>query len=274
MTIDKDFKVNTSTLNSYDNIVEKQCWFDECSCEDIPIADCDGLIEENNKGVGRFACMMKEQKCYNTQFFGSFMKKLACQLDRYIMNICALWDMIECIRDFIIVLWGELTKTTKVVDIYTRHSGIASSTYYHPITDTYDINLYMNSTTGHVQGENDDGKRQLTDMKYKAFVRWCGDGTGMSPTENNIVVFTVYHSGETFSEAMETERSVHWQIQGVPELAAEMSDTIILPKGTHLKVRVSGKEGTTGTFRAHNFRVEYTPMFDIPTLPECMQDRA
>ena len=72
----KNTRLNEASFKSYNENPKDRCWYDSCDCEDIPIADCDRLVEENNKGVGRFACMAESQKCYNPKFFSSFIKKL------------------------------------------------------------------------------------------------------------------------------------------------------------------------------------------------------
>ena len=48
----------------------------------------------------------------------------------------------------------------------------------------------------------------------------------------------VYHSGESYTTDMVKQRSVHWQMTGISDGAMEMSDTIIVPAGQYIKVRV------------------------------------
>lgn len=261
-----DFK--RTSLTSYDHDPSERCWFDDCNCDDIPVADCDALIDENNRGIGRFACRAEEEDCYNKKFMASFLKKLACQLNHYIENICGLWDMVECMREYLKTIgdYGNITTT------YSRNSAVSSSTFYHPITDEYDLSLYMDSTTGVVNGESDDKRRKQTDRKYRAYIRWCADGNGLNPAVDNTMTFTVYHSGEQLTDDMVKSRSVHWQMTGVSDGAMEMSDTIIVPKGQHIKVRVQPANQSSGTFRVHQFKVEYTPVMESADLPECLQD--
>ena len=103
---------------------------------------------------------------------------------------------------------------------------MSSATFYAPITKEYDIDLYMDSTTG-VDFENDDKRRQLTDRQYRVFLRWCADGTTLNPQEDNTMQIVVYHSGESYTTDMVKQRSVHWQMTGISDGAMEMSDTII-----------------------------------------------
>ena len=140
----KNTRLNEASFKSYNENPKDRCWYDSCDCEDIPIADCDRLVEENNKGVGRFACMAESQKCYNPKFFSSFIKKLACQLNHYIENICALWDMVQCMGEYV----ASIGDMGKVHTNYSRNSAVSSATFYYPITKEYDISLYMDSTTG------------------------------------------------------------------------------------------------------------------------------
>lgn len=188
----KDTKLNESAFTSYKENPKDRCWYDSCDCDDIPVADCERLVDENNKGVGRFACMAESQKCYNPKFFASFMKKLACQLNHYIENICALWDMVQCIGQYVASI-GDMGKVSMN---YSRNTAVSSSTFYYPITKEYDIDLYMDSTTG-VNPDNDDKRRQLTDRAYRVFLRWCADGTTLKASEDNTMQVVVYHSGES-----------------------------------------------------------------------------
>lgn len=262
----KDTKLNEASFNSYNENPKDRCWYDSCDCEDIPIADCDRLVEENNKGVGRFACMAESQKCYNPKFFSSFIKKLACQLNHYIENICALWDMVQCMGEYV----ASIGDMGKVHVNYSRNSGVSSATFYTPITKEYDIDLYMDSTTG-VDGENDDKRRQLTDRQYRVFLRWCADGTTLNASEDNTMQIVVYHSGENYTEDMVKQRSVHWQMTGVVDGAMEMSDTIIVPAGQYIKVRVVPSNSASGVFRLHQFKVEYVPIIEGKDLPDCLK---
>ena len=264
---DKTTKLNEASFTSYTENPHDRCWYDECDCDDIPIADCQRLIDENNKGVGRFACMAEGQKCYNPKFFSSFIKKLACQLNHYIQNICALWDMVQCMGEYLAKLGDVGTVHTN----YARNSAVSSDTFYHPITDGYDLSLYMDSTTGVVQGESDDKRRKQTDRKYRVYIRWCADGTSLNPAQDNTMEFVVYHSGEQYTEDLKKNRGVHWQMTGVSDGAMEMSDTIIVPAGQHIKLRVEPANSSQGTFRVHQFKVEYTPIMDSQELPECLK---
>lgn len=264
---DKTTKLNEASFTSYTENPHDRCWYDECDCDDIPIADCQRLIDENNKGVGRFACMAEGQKCYNPKFFSSFIKKLACQLNHYIQNICALWDMVQCMGEYLAKLGDVGTVHTN----YARNSAVSSDTFYHPITEGYDLSLYMDSTTGVVQGESDDKRRKQTDRKYRVYIRWCADGTSLNPAQDNTMEFVVYHSGEQYTEDLKKNRGVHWQMTGVSDGAMEMSDTIIVPAGQHVKLRVEPANSSQGTFRVHQFKVEYTPIMDSQELPECLK---
>lgn len=264
---DKTTKLNEASFTSYTENPHDRCWYDECDCDDIPIADCQRLIDENNKGVGRFACMAESQKCYNPKFFSSFMKKLACQLNHYIQNICALWDMVQCMGEYL----AKLGDVGTVHVNYSRNSAVSSDTFYHPITEGYDLSLYMDSTTGVVQGESDDKRRKQTDRKYRVYIRWCADGTSLNPAQDNTMEFVVYHSGEQYTEDLKKNRGVHWQMTGVTDGAMEMSDTIIVPAGQHIKLRVEPANSSQGTFRVHQFKVEYTPIIDSQELPECLK---
>lgn len=264
---DKTTKLNEASFTSYTENPHDRCWYDECDCDDIPIADCQRLIDENNKGVGRFACMAESQKCYNPKFFSSFIKKLACQLNHYIQNICALWDMVQCMGEYL----AKLGDVGTVHVTYSRNSAVSSDTFYHPITEGYDLSLYMDSTTGVVQGESDDKRRKQTDRKYRVYIRWCADGTSLNPAQDNTMEFVVYHSGEQYTEDLKKNRGVHWQMTGVTDGAMEMSDTIIVPAGQHIKLRVEPANSSQGTFRVHQFKVEYTPIIDSQELPECLK---
>lgn len=263
-----DIKVNQKALDSYSNHPQEQCWYDDCNCDTILPADCDALADENNRGVGRYACLSETQECYNPKFFTSFLKKLTCQLDHIIQNICGLWDMIECIRNYVKTIGNLGTNKT----IYLRNSSVSSADFYHNIQESYDLDIYMDSTTGFVAGESDDGHRQMTDQKYRVYIRWCADGNGLSTSQDNTMQFTVYSSNETCDEKMIKERSVHWQMTGVTDGAMEMSDTIIVPAGQYIKVKVSPANTSQGTFRIHQFKVEYTPVVDSAALTECLKD--
>lgn len=266
-TDDKTTLLNEASFTSYNGTPKERCWYDECDCEDIPIADCDALVEENNKGVGRFACMAEAQKCYNPKFFSSFMKKLTCQLNHYIENICALWDMVTCMAQYLAKVGDMGTVHTN----YSRNSAVSSSDFYHPITEAYDLELYMDSTTGVVQGKDDDQRRKQADRKYRAYIRWCADGTSLNPAQDNTMQFVVYHSGENYTEDMLKQRGVHWQMTGVADGAMEMSDSIIVPAGQHIKVHVEPANSSSGVFRIHQFKVEYTPVIDGQDLPDCLK---
>ena len=58
---------------------------------------------------------------------------------------------------------------------------------------------------------------------------------------------------------------------GVSDGAMEMSDTIIVPAGQHVKLRVEPANSSQGVFRVHQFKVEYTPIMDSQELPECLK---
>ena len=262
----KDTKLNESAFTSYKENPKDRCWYDGCDCDDIPVADCERLVDENNKGVGRFACMAESQKCYNPKFFASFIKKLACQLNHYIENICALWNMVQCIGQYVASI-GDMGKVSMN---YSRNTAVSSSTFYYPITKEYDIDLYMDSTTG-VDPENDDKRRQLTDRAYRVFLRWCADGTTLKATEDNTMQVVVYHSGESYTQDMLKQRSVHWQMTGVTDGAMEMSDTLIVPAGQYVKVRVVPENEASGVFRLHQFKVEYVPIIEGKDLPDCLK---
>ena len=224
-------------------------------------------MDENNKGVGRFACMAESQKCYNPKFFSSFMKKLACQLNHYIQNICALWDMVQCMAEYL----SKMGDVGAVQVNYARNSAVSSADFYHPITEGYDLDLYMDSTTGVVAGESDDGRRKQTDRKYRVYIRWCADGTTLNPAQDNTMEIVVYHSGEQYTEDLRKNRGVHWQMTGISDGAMEMSDSIIVPAGQHVKVRVEPANSSSGVFRVHQFKLEYTPIMDAQDTPECLK---
>ena len=266
LTDNKETHINEASLTSYKENPKDKCWYDDCDCEDIPIANCDALVDENNKGVGRFACMAEGQKCYNPKFFSSFMKKLACQLNHYIQNICALWDMVQCMGEYL----ASIGDMGKVHVNYSRNSAVSSATFHFPITKEYDVSLYMDSTTG-VDPENDDNRRKLTDRTYRAYIRWCADGTTLKANEDNTMQFVVYHSGESYTNDMLKQRSVHWQMTGVTDGAMEMSDTLIVPAGQHIKVRVVPENTASGVFRLHQFKVEYVPVIEGKDLPDCLK---
>lgn len=262
----KETKLNEASFTSYKDNVKDHCWYDSCDCDDVMIADCNALVEENNKGVGRFACMAESQKCYNPKFFSSFIKKLACQLNHYIENICALWDMVQCMGEYLATI-GDMG-TVQVN--YARNSAVSSATFLYPITKEYDVSLYMDSTTG-VDFDSDDKRRKLTDRKYRVYIRWCADGTTLKANEDNTMQFVVYHSGENYTDDMLKQRSVHWQMTGVTDGAMEMSDTLIIPEGQYLKVRVVPDNNASGVFRVHQFKVEYVPVVDGKDLPDCLK---
>lgn len=262
----KETKLNEASFTSYKDNAKDHCWYDSCDCDDIPIADCNALVEENNKGVGRFACMAESQKCYNPKFFSSFIKKLACQLNHYIENICALWDMVQCMGEYLATI-GDMG-TVQVN--YARNSAVSSATFLYPITKEYAVSLYMDSTTG-VDFDSDDKRRKLTDRKYRVYIRWCADGTTLKANEDNTMQFVVYHSGENYTDDMLKQRSVHWQMTGVTDGAMEMSDTLIIPEGQYLKVRVVPDNNASGVFRVHQFKVEYVPVVDGKDLPDCLK---
>lgn len=262
----KETRLNEASFTSYKENVKDRCWYDGCDCDDIMVADCNALVDENNKGVGRYACMAESQKCYNPKFFSSFIKKLACQLNHYIENICALWDMVQCMGEYLATI-GDMG-TVQVN--YARNSAVSSATFLYPITKEYDVSLYMDSTTG-VDFDSDDKRRKLTDRKYRVYIRWCADGTTLKANEDNTMQFVVYHSGENYTDDMLKQRSVHWQMTGVTDGAMEMSDTLIIPEGQYLKVRVVPDNNASGVFRVHQFKVEYVPVVDGKDLPDCLK---
>lgn len=262
----KETKLNEASFTSYKDNAKDHCWYNSCDCDDVMVADCNALVEENNKGVGRFACMAESQKCYNPKFFSSFIKKLACQLNHYIENICALWDMVQCMGEYLATI-GDMG-TVQVN--YARNSAVSSATFLYPITKEYDVSLYMDSTTG-VDFDSDDKRRKLTDRKYRVYIRWCADGTTLKANEDNTMQFVVYHSGENYTDDMLKQRSVHWQMTGVTDGAMEMSDTLIIPEGQYLKVRVVPDNNASGVFRVHQFKVEYVPVVDGKDLPDCLK---
>ena len=262
----KETKLNEASFTSYKDNAKDHCWYDSCDCDDVMVADCNALVEENNKGVGRFACMAESQKCYNPKFFSSFIKKLACQLNHYIENICALWDMVQCMGEYLATIGYMGTVQVN----YARNSAVSSATFLYPITKEYDVSLYMDSTTG-VDFDSDDKRRKLTDRKYRVYIRWCADGTTLKANEDNTMQFVVYHSGENYTDDMLKQRSVHWQMTGVTDGAMEMSDTLIIPEGQYLKVRVVPDNNASGVFRVHQFKVEYVPVVDGKDLPDCLK---
>lgn len=262
----KETRLNEASFTSYKENVKDHCWYDDCDCDDILVADCNALVDENNKGVGRYACMAESQKCYNPKFFSSFIKKLACQLNHYIENICALWDMVQCMGEYLATI-GDMG-TVQVN--YSRNSAVSSATFLYPITKEYEVSLYMDSTTG-VDFESDDKRRKLTDRKYRVYIRWCADGTTLKANEDNTMQFVVYHSGENYTTDMLKQRSVHWQMMGVTDGAMEMSDTLIIPEGQYIKVRVVPDNQASGVFRVHQFKVEYVPVVDGKDLPDCLK---
>ena len=67
----KETRLNEASFTSYKENVKDHCLYDDCDCDDILVADCNALVDENNKGVGRYACMAESQKCYNPKFFSS-----------------------------------------------------------------------------------------------------------------------------------------------------------------------------------------------------------
>lgn len=263
-----DIKVNQKALDSYSNKPEEQCWYDDCNCETILPADCDALSDENNAGIGRFACLSEKLNCYSPKFFTAVLKKLACQFDHIIANICGLWDMVECLRNYVKSI-GDLGD---VKTIYLRNSSVSSASFYHNITDSYDLEIYMDSTTGYVANESDDGQRTLTDQKYKAFIRFCADGNGLNASQDNTMQFTFYTGEEELTEDMINKRSIHWQMTGVTDGAMEMCDTLIVPKGSWIRLHVSPANSSQGTFRVHQFKVEYTPIVDAGELTDCLKD--
>lgn len=262
----KETRLNEASFTSYKENVKDRCWYDGCDCDDIMVADCNAIVDENNKGVGRYACMAESQKCYNPKFFSSFIKKLACQLNHYIENICALWDMVQCMGEYLATI-GDMG-TVQVN--YSRNSAVSSATFLYPITKEYEVSLYMDSTTG-VDFESDDKRRKLTDRKYRVYIRWCADGTTLKANEDNTMQFVVYHSGENYTTDMLKQRSVHWQMMGVTDGAMEMSDTLIIPEGQYIKVRVVPDNQASGVFRVHQFKVEYVPVVDGKDLPDCLK---
>lgn len=266
-TDNKDTLLNEGAMSSYNQSSKEKCWYDECNCEDILVADCNALVEENNKGVGRYACMAKDQQCYNPKFFSSFMKKLTCQLDHIIQNICGLWDMVTCIVKYL----NQLGDFGTVQNNYIRNSAVSSADFYHPITDEYDLDIYMDSVTGVVAGESDDQRRKLTDRKYRVYIRWCADGTILDPNVDNTMEFTVYHSGETYNEDMLNKRGLHWQMTGIKDGAMEMSDSIIVPSGSYVRVHITPANSSTGVFRMHQFKIEYTPVLESTDMPDCLK---
>ena len=262
----KETRLNEASFTSYKENVKDHCWYDGCDCEDTMVADCNALVDENNKGVGIYACMSESQKFYNPKFFSSFIKKLACQLNHYIENICALWDMVQCMGEYLATI-GDMG-TVQVN--YSRNSAVSSATFLYPITKEYEVSLYMDSTTG-VDFESDDKRRKLTDRKYRVYIRWCADGTTLKANEDNTMQFVVYHSGENYTTDMLKQRSVHWQMMGVTDGAMEMSDTLIIPEGQYIKVRVVPDNQASGVFRVHQFKVEYVPVVDGKDLPDCLK---
>lgn len=253
---------------SYNNEPSEQCWHDDCNCETIPVADCDALVEENNKGVGRFACRVNNEDCYNKKFFGSFLKKLTCQLYHYIQNICALWDVIFCMRDYLKTIGDYGEPHT----IYARNSAVSSLDFYHSMQDNYDIRFFMDSTTGIVVNESNDGRLRRTDRRYRVFIRWCADGTGLDPNADNTMSFTVHRSSEDITDEMVRARSLHWQMTGVKDGAMEMSDTLILEPNEFIIVDVRSHNSSQGRFRLHQFKIEYVPIVDKKELPECLKE--
>lgn len=261
-------KIKVEYKTSYKQDSKEKCWYDDCNCEEIMPADCDSLVEENNHGVGRFACMAENQKCYNQKFFSAFISKVACQFDHVIQNICGLWDMVQCMSQYL----GQMGDLGTTKTIYLRNSSVSSSDFYHPASDSYDLDIYMDSTTGVVEGESDDKQRTLTDRKYRAYIRWCADGTGLDPTKDNTMLFTVYTSSEQFTDDMEKNRSVHWQMKGVADGAMEMSDSIMVSQGDYIRIHVtSATDDPNAIFRVHQFKVEYSPVIDGGELPDCIQ---
>ena len=111
--------------------------------------------------------------------------------------------MVQCIGQYVASI-GDMGKVSMN---YSRNTAVSSSTFYYPITKEYDIDLYMDSTTG-VDPDNDDKRRQLTDRAYRVFLRWCADGTTLKATEDNTMQVVVYHSGESYTQDMLKQRSV------------------------------------------------------------------
>ena len=46
---DKTTRLNEATFTSYGENPKDRCWYDECDCDEIPVADCQRLVDENNK---------------------------------------------------------------------------------------------------------------------------------------------------------------------------------------------------------------------------------
>ena len=174
--------------------------------------------------------------------------------------------MVQCMGEYLATI-GDMG-TVQVN--YARNSAVSSATFLYPITKEYDVSLYMDSTTG-VDFDSDDKRRKLTDRKYRVYIRWCADGTTLKANEDNTMQFVVYHSGENYTDDMLKQRSVHWQMTGVTDGAMEMSDTLIIPEGQYLKVRVVPDNNASGVFRVHQFKVEYVPVVDGKDLPDCLK---
>lgn len=245
---------------------DSKCWYDNCDCEDILPGDCHALKEENDTGVGRFACMASQYNCLDNDFIASALAKQACQNDHYIENLCSMWNLMDCITGFL----GQL-KTGEPKIQYLRNSKVSDSDFYQDIQKTYDLDIYMDSTTGVIEGVEDDGHKTVADQDYKVEIRWCADGTSLNPAVDNTMEFVVYTSAEEFTEDMQKESSMHWQMTGNSDGAMEMWDTLTLKKGEHLKLKVISDNTSNGIFRVHQFKIVYTPLQSAIELPDCLK---
>lgn len=256
-------------MASYKEEYKDKCWYEDCACEDIYPADCDSLRKENNEGIGRYACATQNQDCYDKNFFKRAFQKIACQFEHVIQNICAIWDLLQCITEYL-KAQGNQGYETK----YYRHTGVEGQNFYKPIMTRYAINLYKDSEYGwDTQGGIDDGKRGTFDQDMHCYIRWCADGNELNPAVDNTMTFVVRTSGEGWpgdESDMVKQRGIHWQMTGLTDGAMPCSDTIVLPKGQNIVIEVIQNNTSSGTFRVHNIKVEYHPIAGTG-LPDCLK---
>lgn len=262
-SVEKD---KTSDYYKFPDDSDSKCWYNDCECDDILAGDCHALKEENDAGVGRLACMANQYNCLDQNFIARFLSKQACQNDHYIENLCGLWGLMECITGYL----GQFKLGEPKVQ-YLRNSKVSDSDFYHDISQEYDLEIFMDSTTGVVENESDDKRTTAADQDYKVDIRWCADGTSLNPKADNTMEMVVYTSDETYSEDMAKERSVHWQMTGLSDGAMEMYDAITLKKGEHIKIRLLSDNNSGGIFRMHQFKLVYTPMMSSIELPDCLK---
>lgn len=251
---------------SYTANYKDKCWYDDCSCPDVLPGDCDRLAKENNEGIGRFACVAGNQDCYDKNFFKRAFQKIACQFEHIIQNICALWDVIYCLAEYL-APEGD----NRVAIGYYRNSSVDAGNFYKPLNSGYAIRIFKDSIYGWDSGDDiDDKRRETFDQEMHCFIRWCADGNELEPTQDNTMEFLVRHSGEPYSDDMKVKRGIHWQMTGLRDGAMPCSDTLFLPKGEHIVIEVIPANNSAGLMRVHNIKVEYTPVGNRQA-PECLK---